>query len=53
MADKEEMVKQVLGVTVKQIKEGDMAVHRDELIMHLAERVWKLEARLAKVEGRL
>jgi len=51
MADKEEMVKEVTGYTVKQI-EGDQA-YTITMIMEMAQRIWKLEARVAKMEGRL
>jgi len=51
MADKEEMVKEVTGYTVQQIA-GDQA-YTATIIMDMAQRIWKLEARVAKLEARL
>ena len=51
MADSDEMVKQVTGHKPDDIR-ADKA-DAMELLIGMAERIWKLEARLAKVEGRL
>jgi len=51
MADSDEMVKEVTGYKPDDIR-ADKA-DTSEIFIVMAERIWKLEARLAKVEGRL
>ena len=53
MASEEEMLEQVLGVKHSDYVAGDDGLSYRDIIKMLCVRIWKLEARLAKVEGRL
>ena len=53
MASDEEMLEQVLGVKHSKYEKGEDDLSYRAIIKILCVRVWKLEARLAKVEGGL